>query len=369
MRKYLIITILIAVLGCVACENTIKYEYDLSDGKMTILGRLSTADSKHTLFLSMSYPDRIDSLPGATVECFVNGSRSLAKAVPAGYTEEIVDWWTGETELVPNHFPYTRYEFEANFKPGDKVRIEATKGNVKAWSETVIPAPVAILSVDTATVVKTSVYQSVGETETYEQEYVEFTVRLGDVKGTDNYYSMNPEITTVNTLSSETEENFAVNVQGPVRLDYETFHDLILEDGYSSGMGDLFEDLLPVNYTHCFSDKQFKDSEATVKFYIPSYYFHGFPYEYYYIASKVVVDKTFRLSIKSFDRSFYNYLRAINNMQCYGYDVSPIIEPTVLPGNVNGGMGIVSVASESGIDIILPTEVFLRGENDNIYYY
>ncbi|MBR0532607.1 MAG: DUF4249 family protein [Bacteroidales bacterium] len=136
MRKHLIITILIAVLGCVACENTIKYEYDLSDGKMTILGQLSTADSKHTLFLSMSYPDRIDSLPGATVECFVNGSRSLANAVPAGYTEEIVDWWTGETELVPNHFPYTRYEFEANFKPGDKVRIEATKGSVKAWSET-----------------------------------------------------------------------------------------------------------------------------------------------------------------------------------------------------------------------------------------
>ena len=189
------------------------------------------------------------------------------------------------------------------------------------------------------------------------------------MKGTDNYYSMNPEITTVNTLSSETEEDFAVNVQGPVGLDYETFHDLILEDGYSSGMGDLFEDLLPVNYTHCFSDKQFKDSEATVKFYIPSYYFHGSPYEYYYIASKIVVDKTFRLSVKSFDRSFYNYLRAINNMQCYGYDVSPIIEPTMLPGNVNGGMGIVSVASESGINITLPTEVFLRGENDNIYYY
>ena len=364
----MIITILIAALGFVACENTIRYEYDPSDGKITILGQLSTTNSKHTLFLSMSYPDRIDSLPGAKVECFVNGARSVAKAIPAGYTEELVNWQTGETMLVPNRFPYTQYEFEAKFKPGDKVRIEASKGNLNAWTELVVPKPGTIMSVDTATVVKSFVYQDIDGSDTYEQEYLEFTLRLRDVQGEDNYYSMNGNLTTVTSLSSDGEGETRVDTEGPYWLDYETFHDLILEDGYSSGMGELFEDMVPVNSTHCFSDKLFKDSEATVRFYIPSYYFKNY-YYFFYDADRIEINRFFRLSMKSFDRSFYNYLRAINNMQCYGYDVSPIIEPTMLPNNVNGGMGIVSVASESGIDIPLPTEVFLRGETDNIYYY
>ena len=167
---------------------------------MTILGQLSTADTTHTIFLSMSYPDRIDSLPGATVECFVNGSRTLARPIPAGYREE-TDWMTGEISLVPNHLPYTKYEFEAILKPGDKVRIEATKGQMDVWTEVVIPQPITLIAIDTVTLVKSSVYQSFGETETYEQEYVEFTIRLSDAKGTDNYYSMDPKISTVIKLS------------------------------------------------------------------------------------------------------------------------------------------------------------------------
>lgn len=363
----MIITILIAALGFVACENTIMYEYDPSDGKITILGQLSTTNSKHTLFLSMSYPDRIDSLPGAKVECFVNGARSVAKAIPAGYTEELVNWQTGETMLVPNRFPYTQYEFEASFKPGDKVRIEASKGNLNAWTELVVPKPGTIMSVDTATVVKSFVYQDIDGTDTYEQEYLEFTLRLRDVQGEDNYYSMNGDMTTVTSLSSDGEGETRVDTEGPYWLDYETFHDLILEDGYSSGMGELFEDLLPVNSTHCFSDKMFKDSDATVRFYIPSYYFKS-RYYYFFEADRAEINRFLNLSLKSFDRSFYNYLRALNNMATYGYDVSPIIEPTMLPNNVNGGMGIVSIAAESTVEMIFGPFVYYKEDIDYPIY-
>lgn len=366
MRKHLIITILIAALGFVACENTIRYEYDPSDGKITILAQLSASDHKHTLFLSMSYPDRIDSLPGAKVECFVNGSRSLAKEIPAGYTEELVNWQTGETELVPNKFPYTRYDFEASFKPGDKVRIEATKGDLDAWAEVVVPQPGAIMSVDTATVVKSFVYQDIDGSETYEQEYVEFTLRLRDALGVDSYYSLNGNLTTVTRLTSEGEGENRVDTEGPYWLDYETFHDMILEDGYSSGMGELFEDMLPINSMHCFSDKLFKDTEATVRFYIPSYYFGH--YYYFFNADRIEINRLLRISMKSFDRGFYNYLRAMNNMATYGYDVSPIIEPTMLPNNVNGGMGIVSIAAESTVDLTFKPIVYYKEDFDSIYY-
>ena len=187
-----------------------------------------------------------------------------------------------------------------------------------------------MVSVDTATVVKSLVYQDLEGSETYEQEYLEFTVRLRDVMGEDSYFTMNADLESDNIY-------------------YETFHDLVLEDGYSSGLGDLFEDLLPVNSTHCFSDKMFRDGEVTVHLYIPSYYFNRYDYYDYYGEGYEDDDRdrTFRLRLNSIDRSFYNYLRALNNMMCYGFDVTPIIEPTMLPNNVQGGMGMVSVAAES----------------------
>ena len=341
-----------------ACENTIKYEYDKNDGKITVLGQLSTADTTHVIYLSMSYPDRTAPLPGAKVECFVNGERYLAEEVP-------VD----QDDTYHSHF-YTEYVFNAGFRPGDKVRIEASAGGQNAWTESIVPDPGAIIALDTTTVVKPIVEGS----ESYDQEYVELKVRLSDVKGSESYFTLDPEMSTVETLTSGRGEVTDVIVNGPSHVDFETFHDLILEDGYSSGLGDLFEDLMPVNSMHCFSDRAFQDSEATVKMYVTSDHFRaGSGYNYWYytryfeIAAKVEVERTLHISLKTFDRDFYNYLRALNNFRCYGYDVEPIIEPTMLPNNVNGGMGMVSISAESRLDLKLPKETFIRGESDPIY--
>ena len=314
---------------CSACVNTIKYEYDLQDGQITILAQLSASQTDHSVFLSMSYPDRIDSLPGATVNCYVNGTIHRAAAMPPEL-EPTYDWQTDEIVMMPRKERFTRYGFQAEFKPGDVVRIEALKDGMQAWAELVVPQPGTMVSVDTATVVKSMVYQDLEGTETYEQEYLEFTVRLRDVTGEDSYFTMNADMESGS-------------------LNYDTFHDLVLEDGYSSGLGDLFEDLLPVNSTHCFSDKMFRDGEVTVHLYFPSYYFNR--YHYYYEEYDDDRVRTFRLKLNSIDRSFYNYLRALNNMLCYGFDVTPIIEPTMLPSNVNGGMGMVSVASEASFEL------------------
>lgn len=363
MRRLPIIFILAAAALLCSCINTIKYEYDLNDGKITLLSQLSTSDTLHTVYLSMSYPDRIDSLSGATVSCYVNGTLHRATQAPGEYYESY-DWETMEPILIPLHNRYTVYHFQAGIKPGDKIRLVASKDGEEAWAELEVPQPGTVVSLDTATVVKTFVWQDLDGAETYEQEYLECTVRLGDVRGTDSYFTLDGIISTVTTLTSEGQGRNGVDVTGPERLEYETFHDLILEDGYSSGLGNLFEDLMPVNAMHCFSDKMFRDGEATVKMYFPSYAFRVYPY--YYNADRIEVEKTFRLRLKTIDRSFYNYLRALNNMLCYGFDVEPIIEPTMLPNNVTGGMGIVTVAAESFLEMHLPKVVFSR--EDFIYY-
>ena len=259
MKRTLLIIITAAALLLAACQNTIRYEYDINDGKITLLGQLSSVDSVHSVFLSMSYPDRIDSLADATVSCYVNGERHQASKVHPGYQEQY-DIITQEITMVPRKNRYTEYRFQAGFKPGDDVRIEASKGDMKAWVELEVPQPGKIVSVDTVTVVKKWSYQDIDGTDTYEQEYVEFTIRLKDAEGTDSYFTLNAVMAEVTKLFSG--ELITETLRSAGRLDYETFHDLILEDGYSSGIGDMFEDLLPVNSTHCFSDKMFQDGEA-----------------------------------------------------------------------------------------------------------
>ena len=344
----------------ISCENKIKYEYDPLDGAITILSQLSTADKVHSVYLSMSYPDRIDSLPGAEVYCYINGKRYQARQCPPDY---YLSYDLETQTLLPERNPYTRYSFEATFKPGDKVRVETIKGDLMAWAELSVPEPSKLISVDTATVVKSSLIQDIDGSETYDQEYLEFTVKLEDIKGQDNYFSLDGEMTTVYNYFMGWDQ--MVGVDGPYILDYETFHDIILEDGFSSGIGDLFESILPINSTHCFSDNLFKDTGATVHLYFPSYYFYGSPY--FILGDKAMITRNFRLRFKSIDRSFYNYLRAMNNLICYGYDVSPIIEPTMLPSNVSGGMGIVSIAAESNYEIQLGPFEYERND-DEIFY-
>ena len=261
MKRTLLIIITAAALLLAACQNTIRYEYDINDGKITLLGQLSSVDSVHSVFLSMSYPDRIDSLADATVSCYVNGERHQASKVHPGYQEQY-DIITQEITMVPRENRYTEYRFQAGFKPGDDVRIEASKGDMKAWVELEVPQPGKIVSVDTVTVVKKWSYQDIDGTDTYEQEYVEFTIRLKDAEGTDSYFTLDAVMAEVTKLFSG--ELITETLQSAGRLDYETFHDLILEDGYSSGIGDMFEDLLPVNSTHCFSDKMFQDGEVVM---------------------------------------------------------------------------------------------------------
>ena len=82
MKKFVLL-FGIAALGLMAsCENTIRYEYDRNDGQITMLSQMYTSDTEHTVYLSMSYPDRVDSLPGATVVCWVNGEKYVAEEQP-----------------------------------------------------------------------------------------------------------------------------------------------------------------------------------------------------------------------------------------------------------------------------------------------
>ena len=155
-------------------------------------------------------------------------------------------------------------------------------------------------------------------------------------------------------------------------IDYQTFHDTILEDGYSAGeASSLLDELLATNQMHCFSDKEFRDGEAVVRPYFDADYFTWRDYNYYWICPGTHegdLHSTFTLYLRTISRDFYNYLRALNNMETYGYDVTPIIEPTSLPNNVTGGYGLVSVGADQSLIFDLGTRHIVHDPSQGIYY-
>ena len=380
MKKSVLLTSLAALGILAACENTIRYEYDRNDAQITLHSQMSTAESDHSIFLSMSYPDRTESLTGASVVCYINDVRHDAVEQPVG-TEEYYEYDPVNDDYVikerVRNQRFTEYVFSAEIKPGDEVRVEASKGAQKAWAEVSVPQPARFVRVDTATVVRTLRYMDIDGGESWEDEFVDVTATIRDASETDSYFTLTasrlmegefryyfPDGTLEKTEPYHSEEK---------SIWYETFHDRILEDGYSAGeVNDLLSELLVTNETHCFSDKEFRGGEATVR---PSFESDRF---YYSVRSRFgwivpsgsvgELHSVFRLHLQTISRDFYNYLRAINNMKAYGYDVSPIIEPTMLPNNVVGGFGMVSVAAEDTYVFDFGWSVVDRSDGDDFYY-
>lgn len=383
MKRFLFL-ITIAALGLLAsCENTIRYEYDRNDGQITLLAQMNTSDTEHTIFLSMSYPDRVDSLPGATVVCWVNGEKFVAEEQPVPMEEyynpgPYLETRVSEDRVVLRRRDqfFTEYRFLSSLHPGDEVRVEASKGSLKAWAEVTVPQPATLVQVDTNRVVRTLNYSYFDGTETYEAAYMEMAVKIRDISGEDTYF-----VLSGNRL--EEGEFYRFNESGVVDsvayyrqesrdLDYRTFHDMILEDGYSAGeASSLLDELLATNQMHCFSDKEFRDGEAVVRPYFDADYFTWRDYSYYWICpgtDEGDLHTIFTLQLRTISRDFYNYLRAINNMETYGYDVTPIIEPTMLPNNVTGGFGLVSVAAVQSVTFDLGSRHIIHDPSEGLYY-
>ena len=381
MKKFVLL-FGIAALGLMAsCENTIRYEYDRNDGQITMLSQMYTSDTEHTVYLSMSYPDRVDSLPGATVVCWVNGEKYVAEEQPVPMEEyynpgPYLETRTDPVVLRRRHQLFNEYVFPATLRPGDEVRVEASKGSQKVWAQVTVPQPAELVQVDTQRVVRSLSYVDIDGSDSYDEAFMEMAVKIRDVPGDDSYFMLAGDYLMEGEFQRHDEsgavDSTAYYRQWNREIDYQTFHDAILEDGYSAGgVNSLLEDILVTNQMHCFSDKEFRDGEAVVRPFFDADYFIWRDYGYQWICpgtDEGDLHASFNLHLRTISRDFYNYLRALNNLQTYGYDVIPIIEPTILPNNVTGGYGLVSVGADRTVTFDLGTRHIVHDASEGLYY-
>ncbi len=347
-----------------SCTNTIEMDISLPEKRIIMNAMLSTEDEIHAIYLSERTDNRndesyqgVENIYGAKVTCHVNGE---LVAVAEEYTENDNMVRTREIGPYEGAFGKSYYWFRAAFKPGDKIRIEAEKGNRKVCSEVTVPKPARMEFLG-----MTSSVMQINEWES--KKVFNLDLRIEDVAGQNTYYRVgNPEramdllFRFHDSEGNKTKDDVVSRHSDSPDIYIE--NDPVLNDGYMPGSTDeIFGTLNPVNTFRIFSDAQFRDKDAVISMSVEQ---EGNNYGLLYIeegASEVEVSPTLRISIESLTFETYNYYKALNAGETFGYDISFLMEPIIFPANVTGGLGFVGISSGCIIEIPLPEFTFRPG--------
>ena len=357
MRK--IFPILILPFLVASCYEEILIPTEDKDPVLVMNAQMDNLEAIHTVHLSCSSLSKVDPFPGATVKVFVNGT-FVTQAV------EIDD------EDAWNNTPYV---FEAEFHPGDEVRLEASKGAFNATATAIVPQPVSIESIDTSSVRMTFMDEST--------DYVQLKVRFKDLPGNSWYGVDHYQEDLWEYLDEEGNISPEYTVSTTTHGDLDTGYDPVISEGSGKAAGSDLGALLSVeNYYNCFADTPIADQECTLRvmvytwsFYLPdNRYGILIPEELeddpeawsILMAMPARVRRTCCFRLRSLDFSQYHYLKALNNLETFGTEVNFLVEPTTLPSNVEGGLGFVGIETVTEMRYAVLEREY--GPVDMIYY-
>jgi len=319
----------IAAAAAVSCTSQVIVEPEDKTVKVIMNAQLKTSELSSVIHLSLSNVSETEPLHGATVTVSVNGGAPVSAT-------EMSD--AALNKSVP-------YVYNGSFNPGDVVRIEAKTPYGNVSSEVTVPEKVNIDKLDTLrTTVRGSGYTEVN---------LQFKITVKDSPVESDFYRF--------TFFKEESykragDNATTTIIMPLHADASS--DPVLSEGIIN-TGDLLSQLLEMENTYMiFNDNTFNGDSRTLRVNVNmEYLIAAFSYDSetpeYDPASVHVV-----LEHLSFAQ--YHYLKAMNNLDNLGYDASFFFEPTTIPSNVEGGLGFVTIATDSDpVSIRIPDDIYL----------
>lgn len=333
MKK--MIPILLLSFLAAGCYEEVLIPTEDKDPVLVMNAQMNNLEEAHTLYLSVSLLGKVEPLPGASVKVYVND-------VLAAEAVERID---------EDPWNCSAYDFAAEFRPGDRVRVEAVKDALHAVSTLAVPEAAAVSSVDTSSV-RIADFDDM-------TDYLQMKVRFQDLPG-DTWYGVDHRLTDVWEYLDEDgnvvpEYTVRSDLYGYIETDYDP---VISEGAGNTPGGDLAALLSASNYYHCFSDTAIADQECTLRvltypwyFYLPErrsgiYVPETMDYEEGYTTVMNMPARVHRscyFRLRTLDFAQYHYLKALNNLEAFGTEVSFLVEPTTLPSNVEGGLGFVGI--------------------------
>lgn len=331
-KKYFLPLLFLLAMVAVACENEIPFNLKENPPKL-IMNALINADSlTNKLFLQFTGPVRLEEVKEAIVEVRVNGTLTeVAKYIPA-----IVGT---DYSSTANHYLLT-----TKFHPGDAVRIDAhtATGTHHAWAEVTVPQPIAIGPVDTVTT-------RIRYNGSFE-DMLRCRFTFSDRPQEKNFYRLVIEQRITLCVKLHQSEKDTVIVGKSTHLI--SGDDIILSDGQPD-MGN--NDSMFEKATNLYG--VFDDSRLTNKAYTMTAYTRQYYNLYSYFGANQWAEADVYVRLLSISETEYYYLRALNIIDSDVYDET-LMEPIRFASNVNGGLGIVSISTETSTKIRLPKQIY-----------
>lgn len=348
--RILPIFFLLAVLT--ACDRELPFP--ATEGDLIVLNALlSTDEPEHIVHLAVSSPESGNRpLTDAQVLCTVGDG-------PAVRATEI----SSTSSLQKS----AQYSFEAQIRPGDRVRIEVAGAGLRAVAQTVAPQAPLPATADTLTrdgrMHFTLHVQGRPDRADYwqlrlafrEQYRIDYYWRDRNPYPEDEHFEFTPGM-YINTSESESEQELPLDPgEDPILNDGYT-PQAVIDRYYNTNAGFLFE-FSPVNKTRIFTDHRFAGDGADVQFSTDATPLLNSEYgqardwmiRYHYHCTR-----TLTVRLLALDEAAYAYLDAINREKSRnGFDYL-LVEPVIFPTNVEGGLGFLSVASATPLELALP---------------
>ncbi len=353
-RRLIFIAAVSVLLG--ACTKDIDFNLKDIKPQLIVNSQMTVGDTLHLVYLAVSKTDRVEKINSGSVKCYVNGNFVADGQLDNrddklfikedlhlyGYVykdEHHKDVYSPEANGASKN-KQTRYSFKADFKPGDVVRIEAEAEadgeTFKAYSEVVVPkAP------------EFSITDTLSQKNQYGDHVYRIRVKGKDIIGEDNFYRILSGRSVIDKkirYASEKEEAKTweeARDYSFIRLD--KGNDPILNDGAPAE--DLDLEGASENTFRVFSDRQFSDGTFNIGFNVNAneilYGLHGV-LNY----NRMESETTLSVTIRGITKEEYYYLKALSIYDYLDGDTT-LTEPVSFPDNVEGGVGLVSISTES----------------------
>ena len=325
-----------------SCETLLLPDPTGPERQIALQARLMTTDTLHTVYAAYSKYDSLEQAEDLTIACYVNGE------CVAVTSESVV----GETERYSDKKAQWRaYTFRADIHPGDSVRIEATSPTERATASVKAPdaVPVPEVSMD---VIPSE------DGESY-LDWLRFRIHVEDQPGKRNWYRLSTSMRRV------------VNERHPAGI-VSPYYDWTGDDSWHC-VYDKTEDISMSNATDVFLNPDGRTVNKWTKDYLAN--------EYNFFTDELIEDGAVDLTLETladsichlllssysvctYHGSFYVFFD-LQNLSREDYlnsrmremkylsltDVEFVdglfSEDLVLPDNVKGGIGLVTVRSVS----------------------
>lgn len=324
------LSVLIATLIIVSCENELPFSIKDNPPKLVMNALINAESQANLLFLNFTGKDATTHIQNATIEVRVNGqlTESLRPLPPKQEGD-----------------PQCRFNITSKFTPGDVVRIDALTddGKYHAWAEVTVPQrPAEIENIDTLTVPMLE-YDHI-------RKYLRYRITLKDRPYETNYYRIVVDKqTTLRKYNYEEEGKGEYIFWTKHSYSFIGREDIVLTDGQPSTGQDEDNGLFDTarNIYGVFDDSRFKNTSYTMTVY-NSTHVETASEEGSFHQMDIII------RLRSITEVEYYYLKALNLVDSDIYDET-IDEPIKYPSNVHGGTGMIGISTEVSKKIEIET--------------